>query len=116
MTKENFPLIFERSKEGRKSYSLPKLEFEDFDLDEDISNEYVRDESPELPEVSELEIMRHYTGLFDRNYGLDIGFYPLGSCIMKYNLLINEDVFRIIDFTKILANQYIIINQDMNPH
>src|SRR5690625_2180495 len=101
MTKENFPLIFERSKEGRKSYSLPKLEFEDFDLDEDISNEYVRDESPELPEVSELEIMRHYTGLSDRNYGLDTGFYPLGSCTMKYNPKINEDVARIDGFTQI---------------
>src|SRR5690625_2422777 len=95
MTKENFPLIFERSKEGRKSYSLPKLEFEDFDLDEDISNEYVRDESPELPEVSELEIMRHYTGLSDRNYGIDSGFYLLGSCTMKYNPKINEDVARL---------------------
>src|SRR5690625_4387395 len=79
------------------------------DISNNISNstfislihEYVRDESPELPEVSELEIMRHYTGLSDRNYGLDTGFYPLGSCTMKYNPKINEDVARIDGFTQI---------------
>lgn len=101
MSKENFPLIFERSKKGRKSYSLPKLEFESFDLNEDIDNEYVRKEAPELPEVSELEIMRHYTGLSERNYGLDSGFYPLGSCTMKYNPKINEDVARLEGFSQI---------------
>lgn len=101
MTKENFPLIFERSKEGRKSYSLPELEFDSFDLEKDLSDEYVRKEAPELPEVSELEIMRHYTGLSDRNYGLDTGFYPLGSCTMKYNPKINEDIARLDGFTNI---------------
>lgn len=101
MAKENFPLIFERSKEGRKSYSLPELEFDSFNLDEDLSSDYIRKEAPELPEVSELEIMRHYTGLSDRNYGLDSGFYPLGSCTMKYNPKINEDVARLEGFSQI---------------
>jgi len=101
MANENFPLIFERSKEGRKSYSLPELEFESFDLNEDLAGDYVRKDAPELPEVSELEIMRHYTGLSDRNYGLDSGFYPLGSCTMKYNPKINEDVARLEGFSQI---------------
>lgn len=101
MAKENFPLIFERSKEGRKSYSLPELEFDSFNLDEDLSSDYIRKEAPELPEVSELEIMRHYTGLSERNYGLDSGFYPLGSCTMKYNPKINEDVARLEGFSQI---------------
>ena len=49
---------------------------------------------PELPEVSELDIMRHYTALSNRNHGVDSGFYPLGSCTMKYNPKINESVAR----------------------
>ncbi|CAM5555893.1 glycine dehydrogenase (decarboxylating) subunit 2 [Bacillus safensis subsp. safensis] len=53
---------------------------------------YIRDEDAELPEVSELDIMRHYTALSRRNHGVDSGFYPLGSCTMKYNPKINEKV------------------------
>src|SRR5690625_5640302 len=53
------------------------------------------------PEVSELEVMRHYTGLSDRNFGIDSGFYPLGSCTMKYNPKINEDVARLDGFSHI---------------
>lgn len=101
MAKENFPLIFERSKEGRTSYSLPELEFEPYDLEDEIGATYIRQESPELPEVSELEIMRHYTGLSNRNFGVDTGFYPLGSCTMKYNPKINEDVARLAGFSQL---------------
>src|SRR5690625_2894186 len=101
MTKKNFPLIFERSKENRKSYSLPDLDVPEVNLENELDEAYIRKTSPELPEVSELEIMRHYTGLSDRNYGIDSGFYPLGSCTMKYNPKINEDVARLEGFSHI---------------
>ncbi|WP_430785310.1 aminomethyl-transferring glycine dehydrogenase subunit GcvPB [Virgibacillus flavescens] len=101
MANENFPIIFERSKEGRTSYSLPDLDVPELDINEGLDDAYVRSEAPDLPEVSELEIMRHYTGLSNRNYGVDSGFYPLGSCTMKYNPKINEDVARLNGFSHI---------------
>ena len=60
-----------------------------------------RQEAAELPEVAELDIMRHYTALSRRNHGVDSGFYPLGSCTMKYNPKINENVARISGFANI---------------
>ncbi|WP_100010681.1 aminomethyl-transferring glycine dehydrogenase subunit GcvPB [Lentibacillus sediminis] len=101
MANQDFPLIFERSKEGRTGYSLPELDVPEIDLQEDLADDYVRKEEADLPEVSELEIMRHYTGLSNRNYGVDSGFYPLGSCTMKYNPKINEDVARMPGFSHI---------------
>ncbi len=83
MANENFPLIFERSKEGRASYNLPALDVPEVNLEEEIEDVYVRKTDAELPEVDELELMRHYTGLSNRNYGILSGFYPLGSCTMK---------------------------------
>ena len=62
---------------------------------------FVREEAAELPEVSELDIMRHYTALSNRNHGIDSGFYPLGSCTMKYNPKINESVARYPGFANI---------------
>ncbi len=62
---------------------------------------YLCEEEPELPEVSELDIMRHYTALSNRNHGVDSGFYPLGSCTMKYNPKINENVARFNGFAHI---------------
>ncbi|MBO1512394.1 aminomethyl-transferring glycine dehydrogenase subunit GcvPB [Metabacillus bambusae] len=88
-------LIFELSKQGRVGYSLPELEVEELSLAELIPSDYIRREEAELPEVSELDIMRHYTALSKRNHGVDSGFYPLGSCTMKYNPKINENVARI---------------------
>jgi glycine dehydrogenase subunit 2 len=88
-------LIFELSKQGRVGYSLPELEVEEVSLAELIPSDYLRTEEAELPEVSELDIMRHYTALSKRNHGVDSGFYPLGSCTMKYNPKINENVARI---------------------
>lgn len=105
MAEKDFPLIFERSKEGRTSYSLPELDVPAFDLEEEFDNAYIRKNAPDLPEVSELDIMRHYTGLSNRNYGLDSGFYPLGSCTMKYNPKINEDVARLEGFSHIHPHQ-----------
>jgi len=99
MANQDFPLIFERSQENRISYSLPELDVPAVDLEASIGNAYVRKTAPDLPEVSELELMRHYTGLSNRNYGVDSGFYPLGSCTMKYNPKINEDVARLPGFS-----------------
>src|SRR5690625_1802471 len=101
MAKENFPLIFERSQEGRTSYNLPALDVPEVNLEEELDDAYVRKVDAELPEVDELELMRHYTGLSNRNYGILSGFYPLGSCTMKYNPVINEDIARLPGFSHI---------------
>lgn len=95
MSNQDQALIFELSREGRVGYSLPELEVDEVSLDELIPSDYIRTEQAELPEVSELDIMRHYTALSKRNHGVDSGFYPLGSCTMKYNPKINENVARI---------------------
>lgn len=101
MAKENFPLIFERSKEGRLGYNLPTLDVPEVNLEEELEDIYVRTVDAELPEVNELELMRHYIGLSNRNFGILSGFYPLGSCTMKYNPVINEDVVRLPGFSHI---------------
>lgn len=94
MNNQDQPLIFELTKSGRTGYSLPSLDVPEASAEELIPSEYLRSEEAELPEVSELDIMRHYTALSNRNHGVDSGFYPLGSCTMKYNPKINENVAR----------------------
>ncbi|AIS51445.1 glycine dehydrogenase (decarboxylating) subunit 2 [Thermoanaerobacter kivui] len=92
-------LIFELSKEGRKAYTLPKLDVEEKPLEDILPQQMMRKEEIELPEVSEVDIIRHYTLLSNKNYGVDTGFYPLGSCTMKYNPKINEDMASLVGFT-----------------
>jgi glycine dehydrogenase subunit 2 len=99
--KDNQPLIFEITKEGRIGYSLPELDIPEVDLSSLLPEGLLREEAAELPEVSELDIMRHYTALSKRNHGVDSGFYPLGSCTMKYNPKINESVARFPGFANI---------------
>lgn len=94
-------LVFELSKPGRKAYNLPALDVEDKTLDSLIPAEYLTDKELNFPEVSEVDVIRHYTNLSDKNYGLDTGFYPLGSCTMKYNPKINEDVVRYDGFANV---------------
>ncbi|MGD6815557.1 aminomethyl-transferring glycine dehydrogenase subunit GcvPB [Metabacillus sp. 84] len=101
MNKQDQALIFELSKSGRVGYSLPEMDIPAEDLSELLPGEYIRQTEPELPEVSELDIMRHYTALSKRNHGVDSGFYPLGSCTMKYNPKINENVARMAGFAHI---------------
>ncbi|WP_028399175.1 aminomethyl-transferring glycine dehydrogenase subunit GcvPB [Ectobacillus panaciterrae] len=101
MMNQDQSLIFEVSKTGRVGYSLPVLDVEEAVLESIFDSEYIRQEAPELPEVSELDIMRHYTALSRRNHGVDSGFYPLGSCTMKYNPKINENVARFPGFSYI---------------
>ncbi|MCA1031693.1 aminomethyl-transferring glycine dehydrogenase subunit GcvPB [Bacillus timonensis] len=98
---EDQALIFELSKPGRIGYSLPELDVPEIKLEDVIPTDYIRTEEAELPEVSELDIMRHYTALSNRNHGVDSGFYPLGSCTMKYNPKINENVARYAGFAHI---------------
>lgn len=101
MHKDNQPLIFEITKEGRVGYNLPELDVPEVDLSTLLPVGMHREEEAELPEVSELDIMRHYTALSNRNHGVDTGFYPLGSCTMKYNPKINESVARFPGFANI---------------
>lgn len=84
-------LIFEVSKPGRRAFHLPEIDVDDLKLEDMIPKEYIRKEDAELPEVSEMDIVRHYTGISQKNYSIDKGFYPLGSCTMKYNPKANED-------------------------
>nr|WP_249315341.1 aminomethyl-transferring glycine dehydrogenase subunit GcvPB [Bacillus sp. FJAT-49711] len=86
---------------GRIGYSLPEIDVPEIDITECLPEGYVRENEPELPEVSELDIMRHFTELSTHNHGVDSGFYPLGSCTMKYNPKINEQVARFPGFAHI---------------
>lgn len=101
MHKQDQPLIFEISTPGRIGYSLPEMDVPEIDVNNLLPDGYLREEEPDLPEVSELDIMRHYTALSKRNHGVDSGFYPLGSCTMKYNPKINENVARFNGFAHI---------------
>ena len=83
-------LIFELSKEGRCGYSLPDNMWEE--NTGSIPSGLRRTSVPRLPQVSEVDVVRHYTNLSDMNFGVDTGFYPLGSCTMKYNPKINEEI------------------------
>jgi hypothetical protein len=83
-------LIFDLSKAGRQGYSLPARSW-DATL-ADLPAGLRREQDPSLPEVSELDVVRHYTNLSQMNFGVDSGFYPLGSCTMKYNPKINEEI------------------------
>lgn len=94
-------LIFELSKPGRVAYSLPECDVPETDAASLIPESLLRSKPAELPEVYEVDVIRHYTELSRRNFGIDNGFYPLGSCTMKYNPKINEDVARFAGFAKI---------------
>ncbi|MCS6874933.1 MAG: aminomethyl-transferring glycine dehydrogenase subunit GcvPB [Pyrinomonadaceae bacterium] len=96
---QNESLIFERSQKGRIGYSLPKLDVESKNLDEIIPVDLRRDDDLEgFPEVSEVDVVRHFTRMSTWNYSIDLGMYPLGSCTMKYNSRLNEKVARIAGF------------------
>ena len=88
-------LIFELSQPGRRGYSLPKNRFGE---QYEVPSGLCRKEEPELPECDEMTVVRHYTNLSANNFGVDNGFYPLGSCTMKYNPKINEEVAALPQF------------------
>lgn len=93
-------MIFELSQPGRMGYSLPKTQFKQYSIDH-IDKKYLRDQAPLLPEVSELDVLRHFTNISTKNFGVETGFYPLGSCTMKYNPKINEEISSLKGFKKI---------------
>lgn len=96
---QNEALIFERSQTGRVGYMLPKLDVEASNLDEILPAELRRSDDLEgVPEVSEVDVIRHFTRMSTWNFSIDLGMYPLGSCTMKYNSRLNEKVARIGGF------------------
>lgn len=95
------PLIFEVSSPGRKSYSLPALEVEKKPMSSFLPAGELRQTPAELPEVAEVDLVRHFTRLSQLNHGVDIGFYPLGSCTMKYSPKVNEEAANLPGFTDI---------------
>jgi glycine dehydrogenase subunit 2 len=88
------PLIYEKSRAGRRASSFPTVDFPV----PDVPSALRRHTPPRLPELSEPELVRHFTRLADRNFGIDTGFYPLGSCTMKHNPRINERVVSLSGF------------------
>ena len=91
-------LIFEISRPGRSAANVSVSDVPVIDIENVIGGKYLRDDL-DLPEVAEIDLVRHYTNLSRRNFGLDLGFYPLGSCTMKYNPKINENVAAMPGFT-----------------
>ena len=89
--------IMDRSVEGRRAFSFAPLDVPEVA----VGGEFTRVSLPRLPEVAEIDLVRHYTGLSQRNYGLDTGFYPLGSCTMKYNPKVAEEVAALAGFRRI---------------
>ncbi|HXH70489.1 MAG TPA: aminomethyl-transferring glycine dehydrogenase subunit GcvPB [Pyrinomonadaceae bacterium] len=99
---QNEELIFDRSQTGRIGYRLPKLDVEETNLDELIPAELRRTDDLEgVPEVSEVDVIRHFTRISTWNYSIDLGMYPLGSCTMKYNSRLNEKTARIAGFANL---------------
>src|ERR1700761_6956706 len=87
-------LIYEKSQAGRRGLEVPRP---DLPVPE-VPDELARREPPRLPELAEPEVLRHFTELSTRNFGIDTGFYPLGSCTMKYNPRVNERLVGIPGF------------------
>ncbi|MGI9104263.1 MAG: aminomethyl-transferring glycine dehydrogenase subunit GcvPB [Terriglobales bacterium] len=91
---QNEGLIFEKSSPGKKGYKLPELDVPDVNVSKLLGNAERKDLG-NMPEVSEIEIIRHFTRMSTWNYGVDTGLYPLGSCTMKYNPRVNEIAARL---------------------
>jgi len=91
-------LIFEKSRPGRSGAGIPESDVPAVPVEQCIDPKLLR-EDVDLPEVAEIDLVRHYTALSRRNFGVDAGFYPLGSCTMKYNPKVNEDAARLPGFT-----------------
>jgi len=95
----NEALIFERSQPGRIGYRLPPLDVEEQPINTIVPQQFLRDDDlADVPEVSEVDVIRHFIRMSTWNYSIDLGMYPLGSCTMKYNSRLNEKVARIPGF------------------
>ncbi|MFW6368400.1 MAG: aminomethyl-transferring glycine dehydrogenase subunit GcvPB [Spirochaetota bacterium] len=95
-TRHSNPLIQERSRRGRRAIVMPESDVPSYGFDDALLR--TGENAPRLPEVGELELVRHYTNLSRQNYAIDTTFYPLGSCTMKYNPKMNEDVAAMAGF------------------
>lgn len=95
------PLIFEKSREGRRGYSLPGWDISRESVEKLIPGNYLRQGRLGLPQVSEPDVVRHFVRLSQLNMGIDTNFYPLGSCTMKYNPRVNEDIGQLPGFARI---------------
>lgn len=96
----NEPLVFEQGAPERTAYSLPGSDIPEKSPEDLIPGESVRQEIQGFPELSEVDVVRHYTRLSQWNFAIDLGFYPLGSCTMKYNPKINEDIAGLSGFSQ----------------
>src|SRR3989449_1076761 len=94
----NEGLLFEEGSAGRRGFDLPALDVPSKDISEVIDSSLLRNEIPGMPELSEVDVIRHFTRLSTWNYHIDLGLYPLGSCTMKYNPKINERMARLEGF------------------
>ena len=94
-------LIFELSSPGREAFSLAGADVPEADVRKILPEKHLRRAAPALPEVSEFDVVRHYSRLSRMNYGVDTHFYPLGSCTMKYNPKLNEDMARVAGFARL---------------
>jgi glycine dehydrogenase subunit 2 len=95
------PLIFEQGGEGRKGYSLPRWDVAESVAKNLIPSHLLRGDLEGFPRLSEIDVVRHFTRLSQWNYGVDSGFYPLGSCTMKYNPKVNEEIARMNGFANL---------------
>jgi glycine dehydrogenase subunit 2 len=95
------PLIFERGGKGRKGYSLPRWDVAESEAKNLIPSHLLREDLEGFPQLSEVDVVRHFTRLSQWNYGVDSGFYPLGSCTMKYNPKVNEEIARMSGFANL---------------
>ena len=101
MLKKEEKLIFELSVPGRSTNLLPECDVDETEISEMIPLSFLREGEIDLPELGEVDVVRHFTHLSQKNYGVDSGFYPLGSCTMKYNPKINEEVSKLDGFMKV---------------
>jgi glycine dehydrogenase subunit 2 len=101
----NERVIFEKGSPGRRAFDLPELDVPRKPIAEFIDPSLLRDDIPGMPELSEVDVIRHFTRLSTWNYHIDLGLYPLGSCTMKYNPKINERVARLEGFA--LSHPYL---------
>src|SRR3990167_1686316 len=95
------PLIFDKSSPGRRCFNLPACDVPEKSIQDLLPAKMLRRHETNLPEVSEIDVVRHFTRISQMNFCVDANFYPLGSCTMKYNPKINEDVARLEGFIKL---------------
>ena len=95
------PLIFEKSSHGRRCFHPPACDVPEKPVTNFIPQDMLRKQETNLPEVAEIDLVRHFTRLSQKNFSVDTNFYPLGSCTMKYNPKINEEPARFEGFTQL---------------